>query len=197
MAVTLRAMVRNFDAWVRQGRGVFEFSQDPGCLLRIQLATARIELDLPDRVVSPGDAVLLLHLWNERLLQFPPHGPDLAWAKPMQRQFVHSLRMVATCLKESSELAQVSAVGGVTVLAGLGTENGGSRLLKRLGFKLIPYTHPLGTFGEFWENFYSWVLIWTYNPSALRYRSLWGLKRIEFWMSVRAFLERFGYIAYP
>ena len=190
--MTLRTVVRHFDAWVRRALGVFEFSQDPECLLRFQLAAARLCLDLPDRAVSPGDAVLLLHLWNERLPQIPPQGPDLAWAKPMQRRFAHSLRMVAAYLKDSPELAQVKAVGGVTVLAGFGAGDGGRRFLQRLGFKLVPYARPLGAFGEFLENFYSWVLIWTYNPGGLRYRSLWGTKRTEFWMSTEEFLRRFG-----
>jgi len=65
-------------------------------------------------------------------------------------------------------------------------------MLQRLGFTVIPYHRSLGAFGEFWENFYTWMLMWTYNPGSLRYRGLWGLRRAEIWMSAEEFLRRYG-----
>lgn len=189
--MTLRLLIRNFDAWLSQAEGVFEFCQEPECLLRLQVAQAWHNLRLPDATIHTGEPVLVLHLWNERLSQIPAQGPDLGWAKPMQRRFVQSLGLVAGYVQRSPALANIRAVGGVTVLAAPGNY-GGSRMLQRLGFSVIPYHRRLGAFGEFWENFYTWVLMWTYNPGSLHYRGLWGLRRAEIWMSAEAFLRRFG-----
>jgi len=189
--VTLRLLIRAFDAWLSRTLGVFEFCEDPECLLRLQLARASHDLCLPGGTVQAGEHVLLLHLLNERIAPIPPQGPDLSWAMPMQRRFVYSLRRVARYIQQSPQLADVCAVGGVTVLAGPGN-SGGSHMLQRLGFTLIPYHRPLGAFGEFWENFYTWLLMWAYNPASLRYRGLCRLKRAEIWMPAEAFLRRYG-----
>ena len=188
--MTLRLVIRNFDAWLCHTQGVFEFCQSPECLLRLQLTQAPHNLRLPDMTLQAGEPILLLHLWNERLTRIPAQGPDLGWAKPMQRRFLYSLGLVVGYIQQSPKLANVRAVGGVTVLAGPDND-GGIHLLQRLGFTLIPYHRRLGAFGEFWENFYTWLLTWTYNPGGLRYRGLWGLRRMEIWMSVEEFERRF------
>jgi hypothetical protein len=62
----------------------------------------------------------------------------------------------------------------------------------RLGFVVRPCRNRLGRFGEFWENFYTWFLMWTFNPASLRGRSLPGLRRMEMWMAAEDFMQRFG-----
>ncbi len=189
--MTLRLLIRNFDAWLSRILGVFEFCQDTECLLRLQLAQASHDLCLPGVTIQAGEPVLLLHLCNERIAPIAPHGADLGWAIPMYHRLVHSLRLVAAYMRQSPALANVHAVGGVTVLAEASNE-GGSHMLQRLGFVLMPYHRPLGAFGEFWENFYTWLLMWAYNPGSLRYKGLHRLKRAEIWMPVEAFLRRYG-----
>lgn len=188
----MRAWIRRFDAWLSHRNGVFEFSRDQYSLLRLQLTVARRPLFLSDCQVERGAPVLQLHLWNEHLLTPAPAGPDLAWAKLMQRLFLKSLKEAAHYVGEHPKLAEARAVGGITVLLGAGGFDGGARLVERLGFTVLPYYTPWGYFGEFWENFYSWVLIWTYNPASLRYRSLVGMRRKEFWISTGEFQRRFG-----
>ena len=85
---------------------------------------------------------------------------------------------------------RVRAVGAVTVLIGPDDERGG--LLGRMGMQAMPYRNPLGRFGEFWENFYSWALLWTYNPASLHHRRLLTMRRREFWISAEAFVARYG-----
>jgi hypothetical protein len=189
--MTLRPLIRAFDAWLSCTLGVFAFCQDPECLLRLQMAQASHDLCLPSLTVRAGEPVLLLHLWNERIAPIPPQGPDLGWARPMQRRFVRSLRLVAEYIQQSPQLVNVRAVGGVTVLTGP-VNAGGSHLFQRLGFTVIPFHRRLGAFGEFWENFYTWQLIWAYNPTSLRYKGIRRLKRAEIWMSAEAFLRRYG-----
>jgi len=61
-----------------------------------------------------------------------------------------------------------------------------------LGFTVLPYYRPMGRFGEFWENLFSWWLMWTFNTSSLYSRKFWYLQRTEIWMTRDDFLQRFG-----
>lgn len=193
----MRFLVYGLDALLRRAYGVFEFCQDPECLLRLQVAKAPRPLPLRGQIVAAGTPVLVLHLWNEHLPRIPPSGPDLAWAKAAQRAFLRSLQAAAMYLQCQPHLKDVGAVGGCTALLFTAGRHGGSRLMERLGFTILPYGGPLGRFGEFWENFYSWMLIWAYNPAGLRYRSLFKLRRAEIWMLREDFIRRFGHPRFP
>jgi hypothetical protein len=57
---------------------------------------------------------------------------------------------------------------------------------------VLPYHRPLGKFGEFWENFFSWWLMWTYNDASLHSREFWRLQRTEIWMTADEFIRRYG-----
>lgn len=134
----------------------------------------------------------MLHLWNEHLPPLPEDGADLAWARQVGRRFVYSLYALGRHVQASPRLSAARAVGGVTVLLWSGSRSGGARLMERMGFTIFPYRRPLGRFGEFWENFYSWWLMWAYNPASLRRRQLARLQRAEIWMAMEAFLQRYG-----
>jgi hypothetical protein len=188
----MRALIRRFDALVRQAIGVFEFCDDEDCLLRLQITRAPHLLSFPGQEVGAGESVLALHLWNEHLPALPEAGPDLAWARRTQRLFIRSLRAAAAQMRLDPRMASVRAVGGITVLFFPGDRSGGILFIQRLGFTVMPYHQPLGRFGEFWENFYTWWIMWTYNPVSLRHRQLFQLRRSEFWMPVEEFLNRYG-----
>jgi hypothetical protein len=188
----VRALIRRFDAFLAQQYGLFNFTDDPDCLLRLQNAVAPHRLYLPGQVVEPGEPVLLIHLWSEHIPHASPAGPDLAWAKTIQRAFVKSLRAVGNYVQEEPRLADIQAVGGVTILMFAGNRRNGARFMERLGFTVMPYKNLLGRFGEFWENFYTWMLIWTYNPASLRSRKLFQMRRSEIWISAEKFLARYG-----
>jgi hypothetical protein len=187
----MRRIVRSFDALMRKRKGVFEFSQEEDCWLRLSFDRARHDLPLPGGVVPRGSPVLELHLWNEHSPQFPATGPDLGYSRRAYRQFVKSLRDVANEMKRERRLAEVEAVGGVTVVIDLNDPLGTGGMFGRLGFTIYPYRSPLGRFGEFWENLYTWALMWTYNPGSLRHRSFFETRRSEFWMGADEFMERF------
>ena len=134
-----------------------------------------------------GDPVLKLHLWNEHVPPIGPAGSDLAWAVSVRRMLIRSLRAAARWLASELGLANVRAIGGVTVLISAGGEGGSLRLMRRLGFDVFPYRGPWGRFGEFWENLYTWGLMWAFNTASLRHKSL--LRRTEVWMSLHTFLK--------
>ncbi len=128
----------------------------------------------------------------ERAPLIPTAGPDLAWALTTRRRMIHSLRLVARHIQSMPALQDVQAVGGITAHVTLTGEDGGKAMLEHLGFTVFPYYRPFGAFGEFWENFYTWWLMWTFNPASVRHRTIWGLQRTEFWISTQKFLEKFG-----
>jgi hypothetical protein len=188
----VRALIRRFDAFLAQQYGLFNFTDEPDCLLRLQAAGAPHRLNFPGQVVQPGEPVLLIHLWSEHIPRTLPAGPDLAWAKTIQRAFLKSLQAVGSYIQEEPRLADIRAIGGVTILMFAGNRRNGARFMERLGFTVMPYTNPLGRFGEFWENFYTWMLIWTYNPASLRSRKLFQMRRSEIWIPAEKFVARYG-----
>lgn len=188
----LRLFVRELDHWLRALQGVYEFSTDPQCLLRLSVERAPHILRLPDGEIEKGAPTVDLHLWNEHIPRIPAAGPDFGWALRVHRMLKGSLKAVATELQSDPRLAGVKAIGGANALILPGNPGGGEGLMKRLGFMVTPYRHPLGRFGEFWENSYSWLLMWTFNAASLRGRSLLALRRSETWMSRVEFLRRYG-----
>lgn len=187
----MRWLIRRLDALARRACGVFVFCEDRECLLRLQVRGAPHTLHFPVEVVRAGEPVLMLHLWNEHIPPMPPAGPDLAWATRALRLLIHSLRAVSREMRKDPRLAGVRAVGGVTAVISPSEASGGAQLMKRLGFTVIPYHRPLGRFGEFWENFFSWGLMWTFNRPSWRRRKLFDLRRTEVWMSREDSVDRF------
>lgn len=165
---------------------------DPDCLFRAQIARATRDIALPDTVIPAGEKVLGLHFWNEHMPKIPPEGPTLALALRGSRMVVSSFRVLAREMHRDPRMAGAQALGGATVLFAAGDDSGGEKLFKRLGFTMFPYRSSLGRFGEFWENFYTWALMWAYNDFSLRQRHLVALHRTESWIAADEFLRRYG-----
>ncbi len=187
----MRRIIHRFDAFLCRSYGVFEFSQDSQALLRLQLTHAHRPLMLKNKVVDKGAPVFEFHLWNDHLPILPPEGPDLAWANALGRFFIRSLHDVAQFWKNEPRFSNLQAIGGVTSLFSATVTSGGLHMMKRLGFTVVPYQSRLGAFGEFWENFYAWWLLWSYNSTSLQDRSFWHVHRSEMWMASEDFLKRF------
>lgn len=190
----MRAIVRCFDGLLRQIEGIFEFTDDPTGLLRLQWSRARYPLRLSDGTdVERGDPVLLLHLWNEHIPPPGPGGPDLAWAVELRRRIGRSLSDVAGWLSGEPAAADVRALGGETAIIPAADPRAAEQLVRRLGFDVFARGGgPLARFGMFWENLYAWALMWTFNPAALRGRRFLELRRTRLWMSRRQLLARYG-----
>jgi hypothetical protein len=188
----MRGLIRRLDAFLRRVKGVFEFCDAPDCLLRLAVGEAPRTLDLGNTVVAQGEPILELHLWNEHLPSPPPSGPDLTWATRLARLWVGSLRRAARYMRQDPRLAGVRAVRGVTVLIAPRDHPGGVHLMERLGFTVMPYRGPLGRFGEFWENLYTWGVMWAFNAVSLQGRQLIRLQRTEIWMPAEEFLRRYA-----
>lgn len=188
----MRRIVRAFDRLLCRCQGVFVYWDDPECFFRAQIGQACRKIVLPDTEIRAGAKVLQLHFWNEHMPVIPPEGPDLAHALRTSRMIVSSFRVLAREMSCDLRLAGVQALGGATVLFAAGDDSGGEKLFKRLGFTMFPHRNRLGRFGEFWENLYTWALMWAYNAVSLRKRRLLALRRTESWMSTDSFLQRYS-----
>jgi hypothetical protein len=188
----VRAVIRRFDLCLSRALKIFRFTDAEDCLLRLQITTARNQVHLPRHCVQAGETVLAIHLWNEHVPPLARGGSDLAWAARTGRLFLQSLHAAGKYVCGHPELAGLPAVCGATAVFSPFQRSGGSELMRRLGFTVLPYRGPLGRFGEFWENFYSWWIIWAYNPAGLRRRRFGDLRRAEIWMPMDEFISRYG-----
>ncbi len=67
-------------------------------------------------------------------------------------------------------------------------------LAARFGFVLETETAPGLRFWTepFWVGFYSWWLMWTFNPNALRRKRFRGTSLSDLWMTRETLLGRYG-----
>jgi hypothetical protein len=189
----MRRLVLFIDRLLRRRLGVYEFSDDPDCLLRLQIAKAPHTLRLPGAVVEKGEPVLGLHLWNDHMRPIPVSGPDLTWGLWLRRNFERSLHLAGREMRRDPRLHGLQAVGATTGALVPGDASSGARVMRHLDFCVGPYPHRRSAwFIDFWENFYSWWLMWAYNPTSLRHRTFSGMVRTEMWMLAADFLRRYG-----
>jgi hypothetical protein len=195
MLYVLRAMVLALEGFLRRQGRVQEFSQDEECILRIAFTTYKKDVELSDGTkVRAGDRVCELHLWNEHIPPMPADGPDLKWGLRFYRLAVKSLRSLASYISEEG-LADIVALGGQMAFLEKDDSPVLGSLAAQLGFDLVNLTAEGGRwrrFTHFWENIFSWALMWAFNPASLRGKRFLRLQRYRLWMSRRTLLERYG-----
>jgi hypothetical protein len=189
----MRSLIVWFDRFLCRVYGVFQYTDDPECIFRLQLTNARHDIRLSDgTVVRKGEPVLGLHFWNEQLPSIGLDGADVAWGARAARMTIRSLRTMAKWIREHPGLSERRVIGGANVLIDPRANGGSAQLIRRLGFDIFPFRNSLGRFGEFWENLYTWSLMWTYNKASVRHQRLLRLRRTEVWMSVDTLVRNFS-----
>ena len=169
----LENAVFGLDRWLRRRQGVFEYTDDPTCVFRIQLAQAETPLTLPGGAqIEPGMPLLNLHLWNEHIPLMGPEGATVGWARHLSRSIQSSLRQLAAYLEDSPEFGRIAGVGADM---SLGTAERGTqfvRLMSHYGFEPAAEVIRLG----YWrscrlhhlgENILIFLLVLATNPVAL------------------------------
>lgn len=192
--VVYRAVSR-LDRWLRQRQNIFEFTADPGCLLRIAVISSREEVTLADGTqIHPGDPIVELHLWNEHIPPFPKQGLDLAWGLLAHERLRRSMAALAVYLEREDRLADVKACRGETVFVLRGGRQGLSRVLQRYGFELPERDPPRSLsrrIHDMLENLLLWGMVWAFNPAGLQKTKL-VRERHPVWISRSMLLGKYG-----
>ena len=181
------------DAILRSYYGIYEFTDDPACVLRVALDEARVPAALSDGTrVEVGDLVGIVHFWNEHLPRYSEKGPDLGWACLMRDRVIYSLRAFSDYIERDAAWSEVQAIRAETALpARLGASQI-ARVFRRFGFERAPTDdswlarlHGLG------GCFVLWGLTRAFNPAALP-RQPFLRDRCELWISRKTLLARYA-----
>jgi hypothetical protein len=181
------------DAILRSYYGIYEFTDDPACVLRAGLGQARAPVSLSDGThIEVGEPVGTLHFWNEHLPRYSSRGPDLAWACAMRDRVVHSLRAFSAYIESETAWQEVRAIRTETALpARLGAPQI-RRVFQRYGFERVPTDPSLrARLHGFGECFVLWGLTRAFNPAALP-RQPFLRDRHELWISRATLLLRYA-----
>ena len=189
-----RRFIMFLDSLLRRAYRIREISPTENGLLRIGPGRARQGLTLSDgTVVKPGDLLIELHLWNERL-PLRASWPDVRWGIAVLRLLRRSLSLLAEEVQRNPGWSTVSALHGEMVFMDADADVA-EQVVRHLGFDWIVPPAPTtfaGRFGRFWQNVYAWWLMWAFNPATLRKKRRQNLARGHAWMSRRTLLARYG-----
>jgi YkoP domain len=169
----LENAVFGLDRWLRRRQGVFEYSDDPACLFRIQRAQAEEHVTLSDGArIALGDPVLNLHMWNEHMPLMGHDGATVAWARTASRSIRSSLGQLATYLHEHPEFDDIAALRADMRLGTAEQSAQLARLSAHYGFEAPAGLAPAGYWRSgglhrFGENILIFMLVLATNPVAV------------------------------
>ena len=190
---TWAALIGRFDTVLRRCNGVYEFTTEPGCVLRVGLGCARSTVELADGTrLQAGEPVGVLHLWNEHLPRFPQGGPDLHWAKTLHLRLKISLTALSGHVACDPLWQDVRAIRCGAAFSGAMRTGQLQRIGEAFGFEVIPAdvsglrrAHALG------EDFLLWGFARAFNPATLHQQSFFRPRR-DLWISRSTLLGRYG-----
>jgi hypothetical protein len=187
LATAGRAGVYGIDWLLRRWYGVYEFSRTDDNLLRISVGVAKTSLTLSDGTrVMQGDAIIDLHIWNERVPTLGALGPSLVWASRAKRRIERSLIALGRHVDQHDELDRCVALRAVAIFVGGRAAGKVTRIAARYG--LMP---PLeARRADLGHGLLAFGLAWACNPASLVGKRLKPM-RYEFWMSTQALRETY------
>ncbi|HEX2680642.1 MAG TPA: hypothetical protein VHM88_14700 [Candidatus Acidoferrales bacterium] len=188
----LRWSIRSVEWVSRRIRGIKEFGVNPDVTFRLGIGKAGRVIHLSDgNILQPEDVVGELHLWNEHLLLAKAHRTDLGWAVAIRRRMTESLHDLATYLVADHRFDEVKALRVRPASVDGHREATLRRILARYGFEADreadtrPQPSWLYRYGD---NFWLWMLAWTFNPTRSREDWRFDRRRIDFWISRARFI---------
>jgi hypothetical protein len=183
---SLRGAIFRIDWVLRRCYGVREFSAGQDDLLRVAVRQAKHDLILPDGArIAAGDAILDLHIWNERVLRLGRPASTLGWASRFQRRIDYSLSNLAARIRAEPSLRSCKAVRAETIFAAGHDAAAALRIASRFGLTLRE-----GRTASLGASLLSFGLAWACNPQSLRGKPFRRVRN-ELWISCAALLERY------
>jgi hypothetical protein len=163
------------DDWLRYWQEVYEYSEHPACIFRIQRGAAEVDVKLAGSVrVRRGDPVLNLHLWNEHLPAMDPGGLDFAWARLIGREIAMSLARLADHMAQDPSYDNIVALRAEMRFGAAEQNMRIVRLSARYGFESVskPDAEKVGAVRELGENALALLLALAANTGAARFSAL-------------------------
>lgn len=190
------AFVTWLDCTLRRRQGIYEFTQDPACLLRLSRIRAERDVNLSDGTqVRAGDVVGDLHQWNEHLPIIPADGPAMKWAIELQNGLYHSFRQLATYVASEPSMQHIEAFHAASSFIGRHGNSQVSRMVRRFGVEMVDRPRragPLARLHDFGENILLWMLARAFVPPSAKGKLILSRPRQELWISRRALLAKYG-----
>jgi len=186
-------LIYQLDALLHQLYRIREFTDDPGCLLRLAVKCASTPLTLSDGTsIMPGDPVGELHLWNDHLLHFLSGGPTLGWARRAHALMVHSLSLLADHVQNSPEWQRVQAFYADVPISPKRSLASVRRISLRYGFE------PALRRRTVWHSVHDVIeslllggLAYAYNPAA-SHRQKFLRHRQRIWIGRTTLIRLYG-----
>jgi len=190
----LRHAVRALDEWMRIRQGIFEFSDNPNCMLRISREIATRAHRLEDGTeLRAGDRILDVHFWNERMPQ-AAESTGLGWGGRFGRRLVRSFTELAEVLRRDPAFSDVVAIRARLAFAGARSGDDCRRFGAWFGFEAIADPRPprlKRRLAHLGEDLWLLALTYTFNPGGLHGRALLR-RRDDLWISRDALMTRYA-----
>ena len=183
------------DERLRRRQAVFEYTQHPSCIFRLQITRAQRPRLLRDGAcVQAGDRVARLHFWNEHVPPVPSGGATIAWARRMQRAIAEALRELARFIADRPDLADIGLICADVPNGVAAQREKLARIMGYYGFDAIIEPEHLSIverLQRLGENILISLVVLAQNAAALRADTL-NRARLPIYLSRRALLARFG-----
>src|SRR6185437_9494901 len=192
----LNMLVSIIDGTLRTRQGIFEYSNSPHCVFRIQVAGAPSDVALTDGTrLAAGCRLINLHLWNEHIQPFPARGPTLGWARGMCRDIETSLEELAAFIANNPALDEITAVGGKMMFGSTEQTQLVAHFAERYGFVRALDSTTGGSIAEwlhlFGENILVTMIVVAQKPAAFRI-DLFHRDRVPVYLLRAELMRRFG-----
>lgn len=184
-----------FDTRLRQHHGVIEYSADPACIFRLEIAATHRHLRLADGTdLRPGERIARLHFWNAHIPPVPHDGTTIRWARQMQRGISLSLHELARFLSSTPDLCDICVICGDVPSATRSQCQQIEYIMAYYGFETIMETRQLPLserLHRLGENILISLTVFAQNTAALRLDTLQRV-RVPIYLSRRTLERKFG-----
>jgi len=186
----LQTVIRPVDAWLRRRQGIFEFTHDSRCMLRLSRSSADRDIRLSDGTqVQAGDPILDIHFWNEQIPKM--NGSMLKWATSARRQMELSMAQLAEYVESEKSLHNIQIVRARAALVPRRGVGQLQRIAGSLRFEMHDPNRGLLQRGhDFMENFLLWGLLRAFNAGGLR-KNQFIRERHELWISRETLIRNY------